>query len=787
MITEENIISPTELVNEEILEADGYIQSLIDESQWYGGYPSHREALDAQQQAQDAQAMALKIRNDFELTYAPIFTHRKRIAEENFDYWASIQWTDQDIANLLADGLPPYVANIMKRQADTTMGEQRSRETDWRAVGRNPESDRKRDFQNHFLRSMAQQNDWGRIKADCFRDSFIGGVGVASAMLDPADPKGNIRLQRNRPVEFMFHLETARNGSLDDTEFLWRGYFTRRNTLLWEFPMWADQIRELQGAMYASVYPYLDTLIRPKSRRTSGSSAGSDQMVFDPFTSRLYRQMLFKREFYHRRKIPKWRVTNGYTATHYDFDTKAQAEYCYSQLCEIWKQVQSVSTGFDPDAIIPKIANPRIVEASVVDQQIWIGDTLVAVNTSDVDLLPYEFCIPEYVDGMITSYFEHGKDMQRLRNIAMTVMHKRAASFKGKLVINMHLLGQDMTEQKVRQMLMQEMEPLLYRSPNLDASKAITHIPPPGNDSIISQLLDFSTNDINYAGGGLNAVGLPESANESGIAVNTRQQAAALAQIPLMDEFGYFDRRMGERVLYLGQYIDLNIQFMAVNEDGDPQFMSMADAGIQDISEMRYQVEVINTRHSPTERSAEANRLKDLAAQGGETVAMALMPLILKKEDIDKADRDVIEAALNQQQQFQQQLQMRQEARADAVEKIKWELAVRDRDIKEKELELELLKIRTPNVSLNVRPEPSPGLVAAIVNQSDPQANADTLGVLTDQAIHAKFRQDVIDTQQVHQQELMTPEERKIQALKASGKSPTGQNTAKDAAARSNK
>lgn len=780
------IISPSDIVHQEILEDDGYVQSLVDEGLWYGGYESLDEALSAQEQARNAEAIALKIRNDFEMTYAPFFTQRKAVYEENYNFWESIQWTEKDIANLMADGLPSYVSNIMKRQIDVLTGEQKARETEWRSVGRSQEADHKTEFQNHLLRSVAQQNNWGRMKGTCFRDGVVGGTAFASAMADPADPTGNIKLQRHRPWEFMWHLETAENGSLHGTKFFWRGTFAQKTELMWQFPMWRDDIRNLQGAMYTSVYPWLDTLVRPKVRRTTGASVGNNGMIFDPWQSRLYRQMLFKREFYHRRMAPRWRVTNGYTASHYDCQTRAQADYVFAQLCEIWQINVASQTGADPGSIIPRIAQPRFVQVPVIDQEIWIGDRLVAVNRSDDEHPPYHSFIPEYNDGDITSYFEHSKDMQRLRNIAMTFMHKKTAAFKGKWTINKFFLGQDMTEQKINEMMMSEIKPLIFSSSDPDVmKKAFNYVNPPGQDNLAREIMQITSDDLNYQGGGLNAVGLQESAGESGRAINARQQTAAIATVSLMDEFEYFDKEVGERVLVLGQYLDPIVQFMAVDQQGDPSFMSMADAGIQDAKEMKYQVEVVQVLGSVTEREGEVNRLRDIVSQAPDT-APIIMPLILKKMDIDKSDRDQIEQGLQAQQQFAQEMQQRQVALAEFEAQQKWNFAGVDRQLKQREQDIEIMKIHTPNVSLTMKPtETPPALLAETVNAFNPNANADPVGVLMDQATHAKFRQDALDLQQVSRNELMTPDQRKIEAMKANP--PKQVPSAEDTANRQNK
>ena len=393
------ILTGEDLVQAQVTSDVGYIKNLVEEGNWFGGYESIDDAEEAREKAKDAESLARKIRTDFEVSYAGYFSARREVKDENFNFYMSDQWTQKDKADLIADGLPPRQSNMMKRQIDTLLGEILAKETEWRATGDTPEADQKASFIDHLLRATAQQNNWPRLKWLIARDAVIGGVGVGSASLDPKDPTGMIKLERHRAEEFMWHLESAKDGSLAGCKYIERLYFADRQQLMWENPLWAKEIQDMQANMYSSQYAYLDTFIRPKVHRTVGSSVGDDSVTFDPWTSRLSMNVLFKREFYRRREVPKYRVTDGYTASSSDFDSKDQAGYFYNQMVKYYQIMLAQQTGQPEDSIQPRISPPRMVQATVVDQEIWIGDTLISVNTSSDDRVPYKFCIPEFVDG----------------------------------------------------------------------------------------------------------------------------------------------------------------------------------------------------------------------------------------------------------------------------------------------------------------------------------------------------------------------------------------------------
>lgn len=785
------ILTGEDLLDMQVSSDVGYIQNLVEEGNWFGGYASAQDMRESQDKARDAETLARKVRTDFEISYAGYFGARKEVGEENYDFYNSDQWTSRDRADLIADGLPPRQSNMMKRQIDTLLGEILAKETEWRATGETPESDGKADFVDHLLRATSQHNDWPRLKWFIARDAVVSGVGVGSAMLNPADPSGMIRLQRNRWQEFMWHLESAENGSLSGCKFIERLYFADRQKLMWEFPLWAKEIQDMQGSMYAYQYPYLDTLIKPKVHRTVGSSVGDDSEIFDPYTSRLSRNVLFKREFYRRREVPKYRVIDGYTASTTDFDSKDQAIAFYYQMRKYYQIMLAPQMGIAEDQVNPRISAPKLVQASVVDQEIWIGDRLVAVNSSDSDRIPYKFCIPEYIDGTITSYFEHGKDMQRMRNVAMMFITKIAAASKGRYIVNDFFKPQNMTQEQFDAMLLSDIQPLHINSSDPDANKKVVdHIAPPQMGTLMNNLISFATDDLNYSFGGLNAVGLQESSGESGRAVMARQQAAAIATIPLMNEIENFDREMGEDITMLWNYTDLNVQVMATNSQGNPDFKSMASEGIQSLSDMKYRVHIGQVLGSSTEREAEIGRLGRIIEQGGENVASIVIPLILQKMDMDYDDRVAISSELKQRAEFDQQQQTEILALQKYEAKMKWDLAKQDRILKAKALEIEERKLSTPNVSISLRPESSPSILAAFMNQYSEEIQATPMEILMDKAVDQKFKLDVLGAQQLQETKLMTPAQRKIEAIKAANMTRLAsgnRKSAKDTANRQNK
>ena len=162
---------------------------------------------------------------------------------------------------------------------------------------------------------------------------------------------------------------------------------------------------------------------------------------------------------------------------------------------------------------------------------------------------------------------------------------------------------------------------------------------------------------------------------------------------------------------------------------------------------------------------------------------------MIKKMDMDFEDRQEINQALQQQDQFDQQQQERTLQMQEYETKMKWDLAKQDRILKAKALEIEEKKLSTPNVSISLKPESTPpSILAAFINSYNEEIQATPMEVLADKAVQEKFRLDVLGAQQIQENKLMTPAQRKIEAMKAKNMVVGGnRKSAKDTANRQNK
>lgn len=762
MIIQSQPYSPQDLLASEVAASDGIIQSIV-AGQQPGMILPGAFGENMQEMAIEAERLALQELNAFEFEAIPIFRRRNAVHRENINYFQSHQWSENDITTIIEDGRKPYSFNLIRRFFQTLLGEQRSQRTEWRAIPMNKRSGMKVDVYNHLLRWAGQNNDFYDVASDVFRDGVIGGVGVIGVDLDVHNPFGAIKIDRQYPLEFMWDLQTAKNGYLDNCKYVWRGCYIDREVALNEFPEWADEINLWRGASYGDNYFYgYETLIRPKIAATAADMTGPYE--YNPRFYAMYRNQLFKREFYRRRYVKKWLVHDGVSNMTQYFDDEQKALEWAQKLYAFYSE-PAIMAQFQIRQ--PYVSAPYWQDVAYVDQMIFLDNRLVRVNTSKVDRLPYKFYIPEWYDGDMTSYFEHGKGYQRLINRYMMFQDQMAGGVKGSTVINEFYANGKYTSQQLREVAVSANPTYLINMPDKDAAVGlINNIPPPNFGPAMSVLSDAVTRDLSQMYGGQNYIGQQAFAGQSGRSAQGLASQATVATIPLYDKWRKVQKQVGQDIIYLSQFLSPQLQMVVVDEMNNPEFRSFIDDGIQNPEDFTYDVFVSEVVKSATEQEATLNRLM-VVAQTNPELAQDMTEVFLDNVDIDASIKKKIlenrDARIAYERQLeQQQIQLKQDEN-----NIKRQRDYAANELKNKELQLEAMNL--PKVSMVIKPEETaPGLLAEIMNKAG--VPADPIGVAADKAFDTIMRQEALNLQQKSRNDLLLPEER--EGLKNKAKQP---------------
>lgn len=755
-------------------------EGLVRDYRFSNGYYDDSYSENAQnkkEEAIDFQLNAFKELQEFQWAHQNWFAKRAQLHEENMKFvLLDEQWTPEDKAAWIARGYKPYVSNILKPFELKMQAEQLGQRNDWRVSGIDQASQDQSELCNHIMRWVEQTTNFHMKASRIIQDARVGGVGMSGTMLDPFDSNGAIKIERYRPQEFMWDVYSARNGALEGVNYFWRGYFQDKKTMSAIFPFWETEILQSASGISPTQLELIHTIIRPEVAAQTGRMEQSS--TFDGYLSTLYGKLVFVREFYRRRPLAKWKVYNGYDGSTLLFSSQKEAIAKGRDLLQQYFK-QNLDSGGSPNDFIPRISMPEPKTVWVVDRLVFVGDILIDVQTDAEDRIPYQALIPEFIDGSISSFFQHFKDPQRLRNVGAAAIHQVMSGIKATRLINKSKLGSKMTDRQIEEKLIKNGQTWIFNDPTaIDLEGFMKDIPPPQMGTVPETIHRMMSEDINTSGGGLNSIGLSENSGESGRAILQRRSAATSLTAPLLDACRDWQERVGKDVLYLAKFLDPNL-LMTISDDMEmPVTKSIISEGIQSIKGFNFNLTVKEVQASPTERDARLERVLALAGQSPD-VAQDLMDLVIKYADFDATDRKAYYAARKQredaiaaQQEHENQMQIQE--LADKAENNKIQHLVK---LKAIQTEAE----NRAKIMASIKLPATPAIITEVLNSAMPDGDVHPLAVAADVALGDVMELSKLGAQKKQENDLTPAWEKKPAA------SSNGQSSAKSSAARSNK
>lgn len=740
------------------------------------------DGMDPQMITETFEREALEEVEGFEFSAIPFFLPRAEIHRENIRYFNSHHWSDRDEWNILQEHRKPYKIPEIRAYFTTLLGEQRAQRTDLRGIPKTRFVEDKVEGINHFFKWFQQVNRFHSINSDVFRDGVIGGVGAAGCMLDYNNPSARVSYKKYYPLQFMWDIPSAEDALLTNTKYLWRGSNVSLSSAIDEFPQCEESIRDYSGFQGDRYLFDLQTMIQPMIHAPANRLVGST--TFNPTLYRQFRDYVFKREFFRRRYERRLCVRDGISDTSWYFrlDDIQGATDCANKVYQFY-MTPSVQERYGIQQ--PLVSKPYEQNAAYVDKLTFIGQKLVSIQTVQTDKLPYMFYIPDWYDGELTSYFEHGKDIQRYLNRVMMYQDQRMSGVKGITIVNKALVDEKWTEDRIRHEIAQP-NPVIVGDwdPSMDVRALITNIAPPQDSGQMREMRETMSAGMGQLFGGPNIIGQEAFAGQSGKSAQSLYSAATTRTIPLYDKFRDFQRQVGEFALTLLPHLDKTVQMAIESEYGEVQFATMIDLGLQNPEDYDFMVDVDQVVSSPTEQAASLQRLT-IVAQTNEQFANAAAPLMLDDMDLDASKKRRFLQSLQQQQEAQsalaeheKQVEIATMLLKERTEQHTYEVRMRELDIQEKNM---------AKISLGGKLDGSisPALLATLLDQSGHPA--EPLPIAADYAQHEVYKTQ-IDGMNMDNYNAHIPEwERKAIENKVAVKKKVGVDTPKDRMARSKK
>lgn len=781
------------------MQNEGWTENMMAETSVSLAETSLSYGRDMKAMAQEMYDRAWLYKTSWERIHVPWFNTFHAYGEENMEYYMDEQWTAEDVLAHIEQGRKPYEFNLLAPYIDALRGEQIGRRNEWRAVEENMGSAAYAEIASFYLKWVQNSNDnqWQRTESDVFRDNAVRGMGVSSICLDPHDPFGSVKIQREYPPEFSWDIYSAKDGTIHDAQVLRRNYWVSRVPLASQFPEWAPEILSIAGKIMSTTgYSYNTPLKRPKVRSLASGNGYSTQ--FAAQVQIVYGGLVNVTEMYHRRYIHKWKVVDGNSSKTYYFDNEQDAIGAARELMQFWMQSE-IQQAYGVTR--PLVSHPMECDVPVVDQYFWAGDQLLRMTPSMNNRFPYEFFMDSYYDGNVVSKLARGKGRQRFYNRMVSLIDMMVGAVKGQSAINKAMLAEEMTVEAIQAAAVDPRNIWIVdnNKADFDVRTVFSTSPPPQISTLVQGLTSLLQNTIKETYGGGTTMGEADYSGQSGESQKVLSAIGTTTTASIFDNFNDFGRRNGEQALYLSQFIDPTVRMAVMDDDGGVEFKSFYDEGVKSTAELKYKVKIVEVQASPTEKAQRMRDLDTLAGQAPEIVP-SLLPLKLKYAGIAYSDRQALMADIKQREDAQAQAVQAQSDRDYEIEDRK--VTIQEGGLEVKIGLLQLAQKNPPKIQLTKKLGGGPIEDAALLEASGIDAHPTMTAA--DMALKMLMDQDQADMAQEHFNSIERRtglhdiqaklEERKIQmkartggSRQGSAKSAHGTTTPKDRSARARK
>ncbi len=623
-----------------------FVQNLILEAGFNLGSAELGYLQERKQAAMAMQGYGLLILMECVEDGAPHFQKIWKNAYETINFHMGNHWSREDEAVTISRGLKPYSWPNFRKLVNPVLSEIVAQLSDYRVIARNERSEVRSELANKGLKWVAQTNKLANVKFDLSRDALLAGVSVVATRQHPLAPTMRIQNQRCRPMEFMWDMNSPTDSTLADVKWVLRENWVDRTRLAAEFPEWREDIMSRAGLMTATTgYEESTSMLRPLAK-TPASSAEVTQ-AYDPTNRQMYGRLLFRRELYLRRWVPRLMVVDPFEGKEYPCRTADQALLQQRALEKHYMETP-VWSALTP-MMQERVFQPQPCQVEFIDQFIFIGNHLVRVNHDSEGGLPYIFCVPEFYDGDVTSYFDHAKGPQRWHDRAMQMLDDLKAGAKGGMIINTrhtkHLgmsdveLGNKFNETNWK-LYLNEVE-VDADGETFDPKKIITYVTQEQNEQVATAVIGYLNTLNQEAFGGPNMSGTPAFAGQTGKSTMLLRAAGSNLTLPAFMKMGLSDTMLGQRDLYLLGFLHPATQMRVYGDDLKPEYFSMLSQGVESLADYDFDVDVIEVQASPSEKQARLQRL-EVMLQTAPQIFKAVLPYLLKNSDIEYQERQAI-------------------------------------------------------------------------------------------------------------------------------------------------
>lgn len=588
----------------------------------------------------------------------PVFDSYNTQAGINYDFYFGRQWTDEERDAHDTQKRIPYVFNEIKHKVDHIVGVQMQTRLDVKTVGREPADNMGAELLTFLLKWAAQVNDLEYTETEVFKDGLIGNVGWAAVYWENEDVLYGYPKVEIIPYNEIYYDVQSRKRDLSDARWIARRSQISRIEAKEKYPWLADKIEDIANGTYSGVKSY--NVPTGRQRQTIHTTRPS----FDIQD----RELLTEIMHYERIKVNQYLVINDITGDIQTFDQRKEAEDYYFGLVDTYSEEGVSIIGDDGTA---KVLFATDVKTQII-QTVLLQDCLIARELTILPDFPFVGFFPYFSHGEYQSFVEQLLSPQILVNRSFSQWdYILGASTKNLLTVMESLLRKGTTVETVRREASKTVPVLSVMSHD-----AIRSLPNNPVNPQIFQNIEFGITRMNDYAGGRNALGLTESAAESGRAVIARAEQGGVAKLPIFDALRFWRINISQRLVwYMKNFMSPKQIIRIVGEDKDVQYVNLDTSVLNTFKDIKTDIVVDEAIKSETMRERNFQQILQFS-QIAQLPPEISMPIYLEYSTLPETKKEQIlqqlefyQSYIQQKAEAQKQEQMQQQVQDSLMKK----------------------------------------------------------------------------------------------------------------------
>lgn len=608
-------------------------------------------------------ALASRITADIE-GVRPFFHEKMQIRDRNFDYYASRQWTDEEIEAHREQNRQAFTFNEIQHKVDHLAGMETQTKMEPRVIAREAGDEAQVELLNFMQKWADQMNDTSQIQSEAFVDMIVGGCTAALVRWDSEELLYGAPKVERVPMNELYWDTNAKRIDLSDARWMARVVYMSKYDAMEIYPEHEEAIRQTQGMTAGNFNGAIYNYLNERQEQTLNNQWRT--LLLDE------REIITLVEYYERTKIYKYLVANDIEVDIKEFEQKDEAEAYYNGLVD-----QYTANGqemMNPDGT-PRIAVLQTCH-DVIQQSIMIGDKVVSYEITALTFFPFVVAFCYFNEGDWWAFVDSLIDPQTLVNRFFSQWdYQLGTAPKNVVTVMTSLLKKGWEIEDVRRELAKTAPVLPVHS-----HAAMQFVPPVPVNAELFQGINFSIMRMNDYSGGRNALGLQENAAESGRAVIARAEQGGLARLPLFDRLRLWRQGITMRMVwYMKNYMAPGQILRVIGADDEVQYIELDDGLLDTLKEIRYDIEIDEVMKSASVRERNFQQLKELFSVV-QLPPEIVVPMMLEYSEIPKSKKREIAKMLEFFQRYTEE-----KAAMEKDQKLTQEVvdSLRKKDIKE--------------------------------------------------------------------------------------------------------